>query len=257
MPLKLTVTALEDVPEAQRSLYKAREDGGGYILDVEGGAVAKSQLQEFRQKNIDLQKRLTALGDLTPEQIAEQRQKVQELEGQLQEAVKGKDKDFETRLAPLKTNFEKQVQEAKTQADGYKKRLEAVVIDKEISRVAAEVGALPTALEDVSFRLRAKFRVDEQGNPYAADDQGNKIYGDDGKPLDIAGAVRGLTKQAPHLFKTSSGGGATGAGAGGPRVSTGANPWAKGSWNVTEQMRVTKSDPQTAARYQAEAGVSV
>ena len=256
MPLKLTIPDLSDVPEAIRTLYKQRGDGGGFILDVEGGAVGKTQLDEFRQKNIDLQKKLTALGDMSPDDVAGLRLKVTELEEQLQGASKGKDKDFETRLAPLKANFDKQVAEAKAQADNFKKRLESVVIDKEIARHAAEVGALPTALDDVAFRLRAKFRVDDQGNPFAADEQGNKIYGEDGKVLDIGSAVRGLTKQAPHLFKQSSGGGASGGAAGGQRTNTGANPWAKSSLNVTEQMRIHKTDPQTAARLQAEAGVA-
>jgi hypothetical protein len=256
MALKLTITELSEVAENLRGLYKARSDGAGFILDVEGGVVARSQLDEFRQRNIDLQKKLTALGDMTPEQVAELRTKITELEGQLETAVKGKDKDFETRLTPLRQNFEKQVADAKALADTFKKRLEAVVIDQQIARVAAEVGALPTALEDVTVRLRAKFRVDENGNAYAADEQGNKIYGDDGKPLDVAGAVRGLTKTAPHLFKPSTGGGATGGGAGGGRQSNGTNPWAKSSWNVTEQMRITKTDPQGAARLRAEAGAT-
>lgn len=256
MPLKLTIPDLSDLPEALRSLYKQRGDGGGFILDVEGGAVAKTQLDEFRQKNIDLQKKLTALGDMSPDDVAGLRLKVTELEEQLQGASKGKDKDFETRLTPIRTALEKQIQEAKSQAENFKKRLETVVIDKEIARHAAEVGALPTALDDVAFRLRAKFRVDDQGNPYAADEQGNKIYGDDGKVLDIGSAVRGLTKQAPHLFKQSSGGGASGGAAGGQRTNTGANPWAKATRNITEQMRITQADPQAAARLQAEAGVS-
>jgi hypothetical protein len=65
---------------------------------------------------------------------------------------------------------------------------------------------------------------------------------------------------APHLFESNAGGGAGGAssqygngsgGVGGNRSVK--NPFRKESWNLTEQMKLQKSDPQLAARLKASA----
>lgn len=244
MPLKLTVTDLGEVSEPLRSAYRPRNDGSGYILDVEGGAVAKSVHDEFRNRNVELMKKLKDLGDLTPEGVSELTEKVKTLETELQAARTGKNADVEARIKAVAAS-----------ADGYKARLESVMIDQAITRVAGSVGALPGAIDDVSTRIRARFKLGEDGQPVAVDTQGNKIYGEDGHPLSIEGAVRQLTKQAPHLFKASSGSGASNGPSGAGGRASSANPWAKGSWNVTEQMRALKADPQAAAQLKNEAGV--
>ena len=59
--------------------------------------------------------------------------------------------------------------------------------------------------------------------------------------------------EAPHLFESSAGGGATGSGSGGAGH-TGKNPFKRGpEWNLTEQMKLTKRDPKLAARLKASA----
>jgi hypothetical protein len=255
MPLKLTITELTEVSEGLRGAYKQRTDGSGFILDVEGGVVPKSVHDEFRTKNVELMKKLKDLGDLTPEGVTELTEKVKTLETELQAARKNKDTDAEKRIEALQSGLQKKIDEATKAADGYKTRLESVLIDGQVSKVAAEIGAHPTALDDIAARLRPRFRIGEDNQPYAVDAQGNKIYGEDGKVLGIDGAVRQLTKQAPHLFKASNGGGAANNPAGGGHT-TGANPWKKESWNVTEQMRAVKTDPQAASRMKAEAGAA-
>lgn len=253
MPLKLTIPKLEDLAEPLRALYRPRTDGEGFILDVEGGVVAKQVHDEFRQKNVELMKKLKDLGDLTPEQIAEMREKAEKLEGDLAAARKNKDQDAEARIKALQEGLQKKIDEATKQAGDYKTRLESVLIDGEVAKVAAEVGAHATAIDDIATRVRPRFRIGEDNKPYAVDPQGNKVYGEDGQPLGIAGAVRQLTKSAPHLFKASSGGGAANSSAGGGR-STSPNPFAKDHWNVTEQMKLMKADKSEATRLAAEAG---
>jgi hypothetical protein len=256
MALKLTVDTLDDVAEALRPAYKQRTDGAGFILDVDGGVVAKSVHDEFRQNNIKLQKQLKDLGDLTPEALLELQEKATKLEADLTAARKNKDVDAEARIKAIQDGLQKKIDEAAKSADGYKARLESVLIDGAVAKAAIAVGAHETALDDISARVRPRFRIGEDNQPYAVDPQGNKIYGEDGKPLGIDGAVRQLTKQAPHLFKPSTGGGAANSSAGGGR-STSANPFKKESWNLTEQAKLIKSDKAEASRLAAEAGTTL
>lgn len=257
MPLKLTVSKLEDVAEPLRAFYRQRQDGADFIIDVEGGVVAKSVHDEFRQKNVDLMKQLKDLGDLTPDKVTEMTEKVATLEKDLAAARKNKDADAEARIKALQDGLQKKIDDATKTAGDYKARLENVLIDQQVAKVAAAVGAHPTAIDDIAARVRPKFRVGDDNQPYAVDAQGQKIYGEDGKPLGIDGAVRQLTTQAPHLFKASSGGGASQSSAGGGRNTAAGNPWAKDSFSVTEQMKVMKSDKAEASRLAAEAGVKL
>lgn len=253
MPLKLSVADLNEVPENLRSLYR---DGtnGGHILDVEGGVVAKSVHDEFRSKNVELMKKLQGFGDLKPEQVEELRTKITALEGDLDKARKGKDADAEARIKALTEGHTKALSELTASRDGLQKRLESVLIDGAVAKVAAEVGAHTTAIDDISWRIRQQFKLGEDGKPVALDEGGNKIFMEDGNPLTIEGAVRSLTKKAPHLFQSSSGGGAPNSSAGGGRPNAAANPWKKDTWNVTEQMKAIKADKSEATRMAAEAG---
>lgn len=257
MPLKLTIPKLEDVAEPLRAAYRQRTDGEGFILDVEGGVVPKATHDEFRQTNVTLKKKLEAFGDLTPEQLQELRDGQETLKGELEKARKGKDVDAEARIKAVQDGLQKKLDVAEKTAGEFKSRLETVLIDGEVARIAAEVGAHPTAITDIATRVRPRFKVGGDNKPYAIDAQGNKVFGEDGNPLGIDGAVRQLTKQAPHLFKSSSGGGASNSSAGGGRSTAAGNPWAKDSWNVTEQMKAIKADKADASRLAAEAGQKI
>ena len=66
--------------------------------------------------------------------------------------------------------------------------------------------------------------------------------------------VETLVTAAPHLFEGNAGSGAAGSGSGGAGGGHGVkNPFAKETWNLTEQMRVMKTDPAQAARLRAAA----
>lgn len=256
MPLKLTIPKLEDVAEPMRASYRPRTDGEGFILDVEGGVVAKSVHDEFRTQNVTLKQKLEKFGDFTPEQLQETTEKLTKLEGDLAAARKNKDADAEARIKAIQDGLQKKIDDATKTATEYRSRFESVVIDGEVAKAAAEVGAYPTAIDDIATRVRSRFKIGEDNKPYAVDAAGNKIFGEDGNPLGVSGAVRQLTKQAPHLFKSSTGGGAANQSAGGGR-SNSANPFKKESWNLTEQGKLMKSDRPEAARLAAEAGVTL
>jgi hypothetical protein len=246
MPLKLTIAELDEIPEAQRSLYRPRQEGG-FILDVDGGAVAKATLDEFRNKNVELMKRLQAVRDFDPEELSNLRADNAHLRVDLDRVRKGNASDVDAR-----------VKAAEKKAAGIREKLEKVLIDGEVAKAATSIGAHPGALEDVATRVRSRFRLDDEGHALAVDASGNTIYGDDGRPLTVEGAVRQLTVQAPHLFRQSSGGGAAHPSARGGRITHGGqNPWKKETFNATEQARIMKHDRSEAARLAAEAGATL
>jgi hypothetical protein len=55
------------------------------------------------------------------------------------------------------------------------------------------------------------------------------------------------------LFETNAGGGAASNGSSGAAQRSAKNPFRKETWNLTEQMKLLKSDPQLAARLKAAA----
>ena len=81
-------------------------------------------------------------------------------------------------------------------------------------------------------------------------------YGKDGvTPMTLEEWVDAQVSDAAHLFESNAGGGAAGNPAGGGTGSDRSvkNPFRKETLNITEQMKLQKSDPQLAARLKAAA----
>jgi hypothetical protein len=80
-----------------------------------------------------------------------------------------------------------------------------MLVDNEITVIAAEAGVRSSAMEDVMLRGRGMFRV-ENGKAVAYDQEGRAIYGDDAvTPLSMKEWIGKLTENAPHLFEASTG----------------------------------------------------
>ena len=137
--------------------------------------------------------------------------------------------------------------------DALNSRLTSIQIDQGVLTAATKRGLRPTALTDITARARSVFKL-VNGAPRAFEADGQTVrYGRDGvTPMTLEEWVDLQVADAPHLFETSAGSGAAGNGSGGV-VGT-KNPFRKGAdWNVTEQMRLLKKDPQLAARLKAAA----
>jgi hypothetical protein len=76
-------------------------------------------------------------------------------------------------------------------------------------------------------------------------------------PMTLEEWVDTQVADAPHLFETNSGGGAAGDASGGSGTTrtnrSVKNPFRKETWNLTEQMKLQRTDPQLAARLRAAA----
>ena len=219
MPLKFKYKTKDEIPTETQSLYVERD--GGFVLDVEG-AVEKSKLEEFRTNNITL-----------ANQLAETKRRFEGIESE-------------------------QVKAVAAERDALNARLTAIQVDQGVVAVATKKGLRPSAIPDITARARTVFKlVDGAPRAYEADGQTVRVGKDGSAPMTLEEWVDAQVADAPHLFESNSGGGAAGdASGGGGNTRTNRsvkNPFRKESWNLTEQMKLQRTDPQLAARLQAAA----
>lgn len=206
MKLKFKIAKLEDVEEQFRGLYEAGADGA-YYLTVEG-AVSKDKLDEFRNTNIDLIKKLEPFKNVDPAKLQEMidnERKIQE-----KKLIDAGDIDglVAQRVATMKEQYERQIGELNGNYEQANRQLEVLVIDNAVREQAIKFGVAPTAVDDVLLRAKTVFKV-EGGQPVAKDRDGKVIYGKDGQnSLGIGDWIGGLKDNAPHLFGPSQGSGA-------------------------------------------------
>jgi hypothetical protein len=247
-----------EIPEALKSFYIEKD--GGWVIDIEGAADA-AKLNEFRDNNIALAKErdtLKATWDgLNPDDVKALIAKKAEIEAQ-----KSKDKGeieqlITDRTAAMKDLHQKELDKIKADYDKTRTELKTLKIDSAILEVGTTLGLRETAHQDLIFRARTVFELDENGNVVAMKD-GKVIYNGNAEPITIKDWVNTTAKDAPHLFKESSGGGAPGGkgGQGGGGFS-GKNPFKAESMNLTEQGKLINTDRPLAARLAQEAGVSI
>lgn len=210
MAFKYKIAALTEVAEAVRGMY--RQEGDAYVLDVEG-VVPRERLDEFRNNNVALQQQLDKFKGVDPAKHAE----LMELQRKLQEKelleAGEVDKVVQLRVQTMKDGYESQIGTLTTTLTKSTEQLNMLLIENVVRAEAVRQGAAPTAIDDLVFRARALYRI-EEGVPVPK--QGDKVvYGKDGQnPMPISEWVTGLKPTAPHLFAKSSGSGA-GGGAGG------------------------------------------
>jgi len=257
MALKFKFKTREEIPAEHQSLYVERD--GAWLLDAEG-AVEKSKLDEFRNTNLTLAKERDELKQrfdgIDPEEVRKLADEKRALElkaqGHKPEEI---EKIVEGRIKTLRGELEKQVSSLSTERDQLTSRLTAIQIDQGVITVATKRGLRPTAIPDITSRARMIFKL-VNGAPRAFEADGETIrYGKDGvTPMTLEEWVDSQVSDAPHLFESNSGGGAAGASAQPHgRGSSGKNPFRRESWNLTEQMKLQKTDPQLAARLKAAA----
>ena len=178
---------------------------------------------------------------------AEERSEQEKAEaaGEYQKALEQEQKRSAEKLAAVEA-----------ERDKFRGMFESEKVTAAITAAMAEAGAHPNlALPHVQDRVKL---VEENGEYHV------RVVGADGEPQTKDGEPVSVTAMLTEmradegyapLFKSSgaSGGGANGSGPGG----TSKNPYVKGdSFNMTEQGRLEHEQPQLAAKYKAEAGLS-
>jgi len=258
MPLKYKYPTKQEIPAEQQSLYVERD--GAFYADIEG-VVDKAKADEMRTHNIELRKQIedrdARFAGVDPDEfrrLAEEKRKLElQAQGHKPEEI---DKLVTERLKTLKADWDKQLAAVTGERDSLTTRLTTIQIDQGVITAATKRGLRPTAIPDITARARTVFKL-VNGVPQAFEADGKTVrYGKDGiTPMTLEEWVDAQVADAPHLFESNAGGGAAGNGAGGAAGSQRSvkNPFRKDTWNLTEQMKLQKSDPGLAARLKAAA----
>ena len=248
MALKFKYATKQEIPAEQQSFYVERD--GAWLLDADG-VVSQTKLDEFRQNNIALTNQLKKFEGIDPDavrQLAEDKRKLEEAQqikaGEVDKVV----------AARLKAELDKVHAPVVAERDALHGRLTAIQIDQAVVNEATKRGLRPTAIPDITSRARTTFKL-VNGVPQAfeADGQTARMGKDGVTPMTLAEWVDALVSDAPHLFEANAGSGAAGSGGGAAGNRSVKNPFRKESFNLTEQMKIQKTDPQLAARLKAAA----
>ena len=256
MALKSKYDSLKEIPAEDVRLYVERD--GAWHLDVDQREL-KAKVDEMRNNNIALSKRVAdyeqRFEGIDPEQVRKLVEEKQRLEEERQLKSGEAEKVIEARVASVRGDLQKQVAALAAERDTLGAQLVTIRIDQGVVASATRRGLRSTAIPDITARARSAFRL-EKGVPTAFDADGRTVrLGKDGvTPMTLDEWVDQQAADAPHLFETNAGGGAAGNGSGGAGGNRSVkNPFRKESWNLTEQMKLTKTDPQLAARLKAAA----
>jgi hypothetical protein len=258
MPLKYKIASAAEIPAELKSHYVERD--GAFYADIEG-MVEKAKADEMRAHNIELRKQIETnaarFDGIDPDEyrrlVEEKRRLELQAQGHKPEEI---DKIVTDRLKTLKADWDKQLGAVTAERDSLTTRLTTIQIDQGVITAATKRGLRPTAIPDITSRARAVFRL-VNGAPAAFEADGKSVrYGRDGiTPMTLEEWVDAQVADAPHLFEANAGGGAVsnGGGAAGASGRAMKNPFRRDSWNLTEQMKLQKSDPALAARLRAAA----
>jgi len=264
MPLRSKYDSLKEIPAEDVRLYVERD--GAWHLDVDQRET-RVKLEEFRANNIaltnrvaDYEKRFEGIDPEEVRRLADEKRRLEEEALRAATAAGETEKVVEARVKAVRGELEKQVAALTAERDTFAGELVTVRIDQGVVAAATRRGLRATAIPDITARARSVFRL-EKGVPRAFEADGRTVRaGKDGvTPMTLDEWVDQQVADAPHLFETNAGGGASGAGglygsgSGGAGNRSVTNPFRKETWNLTEQMKLMKSDPQLAARLKAAA----
>ncbi len=246
MALKNKYASAGEVPAELKPFYVERD--GAWLLDSERN-------EELRLTNVTVMKERDALlkrfEGIDPDAVRQLADEKRKLEEAAQLKAGEFEKVLEARTKAAVTATEQKYAPKLAELDTVNGRLSALLIDDAVVSEATKRGLRTTALPDLKARARMTFKL-VNGVPQAFDGETARTGKDGFSPLTLAEWVDSLVSDAPHLFEANAGGGATGSGSRGAGSGV-VNPFRKESWNLTEQVKLLKTNPGLAARLKASA----
>lgn len=195
-----------EVPVGLESYYVPAE-GGQFRLQVEDVVpvaeveTLKQKNKEFRETNISLLKENEKYKGFSQVFGSEtmSADKLQERIDTLAAARVG------SLTENLKTTYETKVSELSDKLSKAGSKLSELTLGSEVVKAATDHGVISTALEDVIFRAKNAFVVDEDGAIKFKEEK----LDSSGKPYTVSGWMQEIKTKAPHLFAPSQGTGAS------------------------------------------------
>lgn len=155
-------------------------------------------------------------------------------EGKTDEVIARRTERLQADHAKQMQNLEAKIAELTQNYEGATGTVKQLKVEGGLRQAAAELGLVPSAIEDALGRAMNVFKVSDDGS-LIAEEKGSTAYGKDGKtPLTPAEWLESMKEKAPHWFPAPSG-----AGAGG-----GNGPGGKGHF-------ISRADARDVQKYQA------
>lgn len=179
-------------------------------------------------------------------------------------AVKAINAEFPKHAVP-KQDYNDKVKELSTASetinDLKKNNADNVELQQKVKDYEVETARLKTEADNTRKEYALKDKLKEAGvtdADYIIYKQGGLdkfTFDKDGKVIGLDDVLKPMRESFPHLFKNAGGtGGYDPAGGGKPPVN---NPFAKETYNLTEQGRLFKQNPEQARQMAAAAGVKL
>ena len=179
-------------------------------------------------------------------------------------AVKAINAEFPKHAVP-KQDYNDKVKELSTASetikDLKKNNADNAELQQKVKDYEAETARLKTEADNTRKEYALKDKLKEAGvtdADYIIYKQGGLdkfTFDKDGKVIGLDDVLKPMRESSPHLFKNAGGaGGYDPAGGGKPPVN---NPFAKETYNLTEQGRLFKQNPEQARQMAAAAGVNL
>lgn len=194
-----------EVPVGLETYYTPTENGQ-FRLQVEDAVhtaeveTLKQKVKEFRDTNTSLLKESEKFKSFSQVFGGEtvSAEKLQEKIDSLASARVG------SLTEQMKTTYDSRVNELSEKLNKSVSKLAELTLGNEVVKAATDHGVISSALEDVQFRAKNAFVVDEEGNIKFKEEKLDA----NGKPYSIKSWMQEVKTKAPHLFAPSQGTGA-------------------------------------------------
>jgi hypothetical protein len=272
--LKSVLDALDDLPEAVRAYYKPIAEGdltGKFLLQIEPNhGVSLENVEGLKNAlastKSDLEQAKSALEGFKGLDAKQVRTDLKELErlraiDPETEAGKLAEVKFQAQIDGLKTTHAEEISARDARIKGVTTEIERLLITNDAkSAIVAAKGVPELLLAAITSRLKV---IEEDGKfdvQVLTETGAQKFAVRDGKPVParVADLVAEF-KANPVYGRAFDGDGRSGGGAhpgNGSGVGSVKNPWAKETFNLTEQMMLLRNDPPLAAAMKSQAGVN-
>lgn len=260
--LELSYAKQEDVPPEYAGLY-TEKDGKFQLTGVKGLVTQENvtrlqgALEKERNDHKATKEKYAPLAGKDINEVITTLDRIPELEAAASNAGNDPKKIDELVEARIKTRMapvERERDQLKAaNVDLTKKvetldgRITADTIKSVVTKAALDAKVVTSALDEVIMYGEKLLQIDESGKVITKDGVGVT------PGLDPTVWLTEMLAKKPHWLPGSSGGGAGGSTSGG----SGSNPFSYAGWNMTEQMKLVKSNPARAEQFAKAAGVDI